>query len=248
MKAVVLIDANHVCYYPPAYMVKMTADLQPEIAKLKGTNAGKYYQSANFPNTVAVMREAPFPASIPVIDLVSEHPPFTAPEDRERWAACHHQFVRGAPNRAGIVAYGSGHYIFRENPSLVIDSIVKAYSEIMPLPERDIVLQRGIAYAMVAANESRQRESTHSHSEDDLNSWGYALLNQGELQKALGVFQLNIQMHPGSWNAYDSYGEALLKAGEKDEALKMYRKSVELNPKSEHGLQVIEQLSGSNSK
>lgn len=248
VKAVVLIDANHVCYYPPAYMVKMTADLQPEIAKLKGTNAGKYYQSANFPNTVAVMRDAPFPASIPVIDLVSEHPPFSAPEDRERWAACHQQFVQGAPNRAGIVAYGSGHYIFRENPSLVIDSIVKAYSEIIPLPERDIVLQRGITYAMVAANESQQRESTHSHSEDDLNSWGYALLNQGELQNALGVFQLNIQMHPGSWNAYDSYGEALLKAGEKEQALKMYRKSVELNPKSEHGVQVIEQLSARNSK
>ena len=101
---------------------------------------------------------------------------------------------------------------------------------------------------MAAANESRQRESTHSHSEDDLNSWGYALLNQGELQKALGVFQLNILMHPGSWNAYDSYGEALLKAGEKEQALKMYRKSVELNPKSEHGVQVIEQLSGRNRK
>jgi pimeloyl-ACP methyl ester carboxylesterase len=248
VKAVVLIDANHVCYYPPDYMVKMEADLQPEIAKLKGADTGKFYQSINFPNTVAVMRDAPFPTSIPVIDLVSEHPPFSAPEDRERWEACHQQFAQGAPNRHGIVAYGSGHYIFRENPGLVINSIVNAYSQIIPLRERDIILQRGIAYAVVAANESKKRESAFLNSEHDLNSWGYALLNQGELQKALGVFQFNALMHPGSWNAYDSYGEALLKAGEKEQALKMYRKSVELNPKSEHGIQVIEQLSNMNGK
>jgi hypothetical protein len=43
-------------------------------------------------------------------------------------------------------------------------------------------------------------------------------------------------------------GEALLKAGKTDEAPKLYRKSVELNPKSEHGIQVIEQLSGMNCK
>jgi pimeloyl-ACP methyl ester carboxylesterase len=243
VKSVVLIDANHVCWYPPAYTAMMEADLQPEIARLKGTNPGKYYQFINFPETVAVMRVSPFPRSIPTIDLVSEHPPFDAAEDRERWEKCHHEFAQGALNREGIVAYGTGHYIFRENPGLVINSIVKAYSQILPLAQRDAVLQRGLSYAVVAANNSKKSEAAYLNSEDDLNSWGYSLLKQGELQRALGVLKLNVEMHPDSWNAYDSYGEVLIKAGKKEQALEMYRKSVQLNPKSEHGLQVIEQLS-----
>ncbi len=30
-------------------------------------------------------------------------------------------------NRIGIIAYGSGHYIFNDNPGLVLNAIVKAY-------------------------------------------------------------------------------------------------------------------------
>jgi tetratricopeptide (TPR) repeat protein len=85
-------------------------------------------------------------------------------------------------------------------------------------------------------------ETAFRHSADDLNGWGYKLLGQGKIELALEVFKLNVELNPGSWNAYDSYGEALLKNGQKQEAIKMYQKSVELNSKSEHGKKVLEGL------
>jgi len=248
VKTAVLIDANHACWFTEAYTAKIMMERQTETAHRDGQTPGNYYQLINLPGTVEVMRSAPFPSSIPVIDLVSENPPFGDIADRARWESCHKQFAEAAPNREGIVAYGSGHYIFRDNPALVINSIVRAYSNIIGQPQRDQVLQRGISYAVTAANESKRREAAYRHSEDDLNSWGYALLNHAESQKALDVFRLNVEFHPTSWNVYDSYGEALLNAGKKEEALAMYRKSVELNPKSEHGVKVIEELSNSERK
>lgn len=82
----------------------------------------------------------------------------------------------------------------------------------------------------------------YRHSEQDINKWGYKLLQAGDLKKALEVFKLNVSLHSSSWNAYDSYGEVLLKIGEKAEALKMYRKSVELNSSNEHGKEVIHDI------
>jgi hypothetical protein len=82
------------------------------------------------------MRRTTFPASIPVVDLVSEFTPYRDAEDKARWLACHRQFVAAAPNREGIVAYGSGHYIFQENPPLVVESIVKIYTTVLGQPNR----------------------------------------------------------------------------------------------------------------
>ena len=40
----------------------------------------------------------------------------------------HEDFVKEVSNRTGIIAYGSGHYIFKDNPGLVINAIIKAYT------------------------------------------------------------------------------------------------------------------------
>jgi hypothetical protein len=94
-----------------------------------------YYQSANLPQTVALMRSVTFPSTIPVIDLVSEHPPFSDSADVARWKDCHKQFVAGQPNRLGLIAKGTTHYIYKDNPRLVIDAIAKAYAGAVGEPE-----------------------------------------------------------------------------------------------------------------
>ena len=100
-----------------------------------------------------------FPASVPAVDLVSEFTPFSDAGDRARWLACHKEFAAAAPNREAIVAYGCGHYIYRENPPLVVESIVKMYSRVLTERRRGPVLERGLAYAVAATNESRRREA-----------------------------------------------------------------------------------------
>ncbi len=67
-------------------------------------------------------------------------------------------------------------------------------------------------------------------SEDELNSWGYQLLEQNKKNEALQVFHLNTLLFPSSANLYDSYAETLEAMGNRKEAIINYKKSLELNP------------------
>jgi pimeloyl-ACP methyl ester carboxylesterase len=246
VKAAVLIDSSYACMFTPDVNLDKMMDsmkaMVPDLENLKRTNPGRYYIYVNYPDTVHIMRKTTFPASIPVVDLVSEFTPYSDAEGKARWLACHKQFAAAAPNREGIVAYGSGHYIFQENPPLVVDSIVKIYSTVLSEPQRSQVLERGMAYAVAIANESYRRETAYRHTEDELNSLGYALEKRNDLQGALEVFKMNVELHSTSWNAHDSYGEALLKAGKKEEAIEEYRRSIGLNSRNTNAIKVLEDL------
>ncbi|WP_379968623.1 serine hydrolase [Epilithonimonas sp. UC225_85] len=67
-------------------------------------------------------------------------------------------------------------------------------------------------------------------SEDEINSWGYQLLEQEKKNEALQVFQLNTLLFPDSANVYDSYAETLEALGNRKDAIINYKKSLELNP------------------
>lgn len=67
-------------------------------------------------------------------------------------------------------------------------------------------------------------------TEDEINSWGYQLLEQKHKNEALQIFKLNTTLFPNSWNVYDSYGEILATLGYREESIINYKKSLELNP------------------
>ncbi len=75
-----------------------------------------------------------------------------------------------------------------------------------------------------ATDEAVKLENTafESASENELNTYGYQLINKNKIQDALDVFKLNIERNPDSWNAFDSYAEALNLSGNIDEAIKYY--------------------------
>jgi glyoxylase-like metal-dependent hydrolase (beta-lactamase superfamily II) len=80
-------------------------------------------------------------------------------------------------------------------------------------------------------------------TEAELNSLGYFLLNeQKQVEAAVQLFELMVELYPASWNAYDSFAEACYVKGEKEKALKLYRKSVELNPNNENGKKYITKI------
>ena len=49
--------------------------------------------------------------------------------------------------------------------------------------------------------------------EDDLNSFGYRLMNGNRLDDAIQLFKLNVERFPASQNGYGSLGEALMAQG-----------------------------------
>jgi hypothetical protein len=153
VKAAVLIDGSSACWFTEDWVKNFVRE-RPNEDKPTTGHLGSYYQSANLPKTIEVMRGTNFPFSIPVIDLVSEYPPFSNSGDIVRWKDCHRQFVNAQSNRQGITAYGSGHYIYKDNPPLVIHAVVKAYAGIVDLKEASEIMRRDVDYAIEVANEN----------------------------------------------------------------------------------------------
>jgi len=75
-----------------------------------------------------------------------------------------------------------------------------------------------------------------------LNGMGYDSLREGNINKALELFKLNVILFPDSYNVYDSYGEALLESGDTVAAIINYKKSLVLNPNNENGKKMLKEL------
>jgi hypothetical protein len=119
------------------------------------TTLRRKYQSLNLTNTVALMRKTPFPATIPVVDLVAGNAPPVQVFDstkEARWRDCHKQFTGAEPNRQGITAFGYRHFIFRDNPFLAASAIVKAYVGTLREGQSDEIMKRFLSYNLEEAN------------------------------------------------------------------------------------------------
>jgi tetratricopeptide (TPR) repeat protein len=77
--------------------------------------------------------------------------------------------------------------------------------------------------------------------ESELNSLGYQLLSEGQVQ-AVQLFELNTREFPAFSNAYDSLGEAYSKAGKKDRAIEAYTKAIELDPNNWNSRKMLRRL------
>ncbi len=81
-----------------------------------------------------------------------------------------------------------------------------------------------------AEGEKLLETSMEKATEAELNNYGYQLINQKQLDKAIEVFKRNVKKFPKSWNVYDSLGEALAAKGDKSDARKNYQKAFDLAP------------------
>jgi TolA-binding protein len=79
-----------------------------------------------------------------------------------------------------------------------------------------------------AANLLRDKAMTLASSENDVNLYGYLLLQEKKIDEAIVVFQKNVKDHPSSWNVHDSLGEALLAKGDRKAAADSYAKALTL--------------------
>ena len=201
--------------------------------------SGDYFLNANYNETMRYARNIHFPKSIPLLNIFPENSLPGLPEVLStRWRKLHEELDDNKDNVTNIIAKGSGHAVFQDNPSLIINAVIKAYSETLDKEQQIELLPKALDNAMQLSIETKMS----NRSEQDLNALGYSFLGNEELDKALEVFKLTTILFPDSSNAYDSYGEALLKADKKEDAIKMYEKSIELNPENENGKTVLQQL------
>jgi CubicO group peptidase (beta-lactamase class C family) len=102
-----------------------------------------------------------------------------------------------------------------------------------------VALAKGAAAAL---DEFSRELASGAIVEGTVNQAGYTLMGSKKMEDAILMFRKNVELHPGSSNAYDSLGEAYMNHGEKELAVKNYQKSVELNPANENGVAALKKL------
>jgi pimeloyl-ACP methyl ester carboxylesterase len=157
VRAAVLIDANLECFYPDDYARRRMDGMRDQIERARTTDLGTYYQFVNFARTIAIVRSAGVPDSLPLTDIVSAATPLRDSTDAARWHECHRAFVVGHAARTGFTASGTGHYVFRDNPTLVVLAVAQRYAGMLDATSRPAVLERALAYAVEAANAPRSQ-------------------------------------------------------------------------------------------
>jgi tetratricopeptide (TPR) repeat protein len=119
--------------------------------------------------------------------------------------------------------------------TLNLRSIVEFYSESQSFDK---------TLALIKAEKNKGNAATYHVSEEEINSFGYELLNAKKADEALFIFTLNSEWYPNGFNTFDSLGECLLMLNKKTEGIKAYQKSLELNPKNEKARRIINEAKG----
>jgi hypothetical protein len=78
-----------------------------------------------YPETAKRVRAVKFPTSLPVIDIVEERTWVDSPEELATMRRVHASFVAASPAREAVFASGSGHYVMRDDPEIVINAVVR---------------------------------------------------------------------------------------------------------------------------
>jgi pimeloyl-ACP methyl ester carboxylesterase len=124
----VSVDANVPDFYTDEMITRMQVIYAPIIAALKAappSKAGRQLLavSGSFVETSRAFHGATWPASVPVIVIVSEKTPFDEPADAQWWRDAHAQFAKRAPNRRLVNAAGSSHDVAHDRPDVILSAI-----------------------------------------------------------------------------------------------------------------------------
>jgi pimeloyl-ACP methyl ester carboxylesterase len=128
VKGLVLVDANIPSFFDDkeAAVIKaryepLAGDLRrdkPDVARVLIPVVQAY------PATARHMRNVQIPLNLPIIDITAEHTWVDAPNELRAMRRAHAEFVAASPNRVAIFAEGSGHYVSKDRPELVIDAVL----------------------------------------------------------------------------------------------------------------------------
>jgi tetratricopeptide (TPR) repeat protein len=78
--------------------------------------------------------------------------------------------------------------------------------------------------------EAEKPANRYASAEAAANSAGYALLNDGQIESAIMLFELNTRVYPASANTWDSLGEALVRANRHPDAIAAFRRALAVDP------------------
>ncbi|MEL6636250.1 MAG: alpha/beta hydrolase [Bacteroidota bacterium] len=126
----VFIDASIPCYETEA-RTQRTIDYMASfgIENIKAQSPGFLYIFQNYRDFNRQLRAATYPAGTATTVIGADRPPTSTGPDSLAWKACQMAFGQ-QPGHRFVLAENSGHQVFREQPQLVIDEIVRLYRQL----------------------------------------------------------------------------------------------------------------------
>ncbi len=115
------------------------------------------------------------------------------------------------------------------------------YEQALKWIDQALVQNRSFSTLVVKSNILKEMSKAQEHekmmnealaiaTENELNQYGYQLLGNGQVDKAIEIFVLNTKRFPTSANAFDSLGEGFATKGDKKNAILNFKKALSLNP------------------
>ena len=134
VRGLVLIDANIPSFFDDREATIISARYTPLAENLikEKPDLGRNLlrQDQAYPATARHMRNVHVPLNLPVIDITAQHTWVDAPDELAAMRRAHAAFVAVSHNRDGIFAKGSGHYVFKDQPDLVTEAMLRMISKI----------------------------------------------------------------------------------------------------------------------
>ncbi len=134
VKGLVLVDANIPSFFDDKEAELISARYTPLAENLikekPGLGRNLFRQDQAYPATARHMRHVHIPLNLPIVDITAEHTWVDAPDELRAMRRAHAEFVAASPHRVAIFAEGSGHYISRDRPNIVIDAVLHLIAEI----------------------------------------------------------------------------------------------------------------------
>ncbi|MEM7105670.1 MAG: alpha/beta hydrolase-fold protein [Bacteroidota bacterium] len=108
---------------------------------------------------------------------------------------------------------------------------------------REVFAKDGVAginahYKMI----SKKLGHDTAPSEGEWNQLGYAFMGNGDIDRAIEIFEENVRLFPKSHNVYDSLGEAFMAKGDNENAIKNYKESATIHPGNSNAINMLERM------
>ena len=220
---------------------KMKAGMDPQMkASPPGMQAEWRFQWGDIEKDSPMLRSYGAPPDVPTMLLVAGR---NRPEGWVKFVLDEYGPWITKDTEAGLVVTPeSTHYIQRDDPALVLGAIRRV---LFPSAENilgKIAREQGADAAIARYRELKKKYPAEYLPEGMLNRLGYARMAAKDLEGAIALFKLNVEMFPRGYNPYDSLAEAYMNHGDRDLAIKNYKKSLQLNPDNKNAEKMLEKL------
>jgi len=133
----VFVDASVPQFYTPEEVQRVAAENKAMISALTrapSTQATRQLlaYAESFEETSRTFHRMKWPASVPVIAIVSEKTPFDTAQDASLWKQAQARFASAGANRKLLIARGSSHDIVHDSPAIILRAVHDMIARVGP--------------------------------------------------------------------------------------------------------------------